>query len=185
MANEEDPLVDEEFDDEEGEKEEKGGGITELLARFGPYIAVVLVSVGISIFSFWMVWGAKKGTVSSSYSNVRFDVSAVRSVYAIPEFKLPLDKEVGESFSTIVQVELGIAYEKDNRQVEDELIKRKEQIKDKVQYIIAKKKYEEISTATSREELLKKDLLYALREIIEGEIFDIYFNKFVIARVAG
>ncbi|GMT49464.1 MAG: hypothetical protein IEMM0008_1003 [bacterium] len=185
MANVEDSLVDEEFDDEEGGKEGKGGGITELLARFGPYIAVVLVSVGISIFSFWLVWGSKKGTNTSSYSNRTYSVTAARDVYSIPEFKLPLDKKDGESFSTIVQVELVIAYEKNNRKVEDELIKRKEQIKDKVQYIIAKKSYEEISTATSREELLKKDLLYALRQIIEGEIFDIYFSKFVIARVAG
>ncbi len=185
MANEEDLLADEEFDGEEGEKEEKGGGISELLARFGPYVAVILVSVGISVLVSWLIFDSRKGTATSSYSDRRFDVIAPRSVYPIPEFKLPLDKKDGESLATIVQVKLGIAYEKDNRQTEDELIKRKEQIKDKVQYIIARKSYEDISTATSRDELLKKDLIYALREIIEGEIFDIYFDKFVIARIAG
>ncbi len=185
MANEEDLLGDEEFDDEEGEKEEKGKGISELLARFGPYVAVILVSVGISVFVAWLVIGSRPGTAISKYGDRPFDVTAPRSVYPIPEFKLPLDKKPGENLATIVQVKLGIAYEKDNRQVEDELIKRKEQIKDKVQYIIAKKSYAEISTATSREELLKKDLIYALREIVDGEIFDIYFDKFVIARIAG
>ncbi len=182
MASKEDLLA-----YEEGEKREKS-------ARFSPKaLVIVIIStifvgfigiVFLSMLTSWRVFDSKMSAINA-YSDRRFDVSVPRSVYPIPEFKLPLIKKKGESLTTIVQVKLGIAYEKDNRQVEDELIKRKEMIKDKVQYIIAKKSYEEISTATNREEFLKKHLIYELRQIIEGEIFDIYFDKLVIARIAG
>ncbi len=105
-----------------------------------------------------------------------------RGVYTLPEFKLAIKKE-DDSYTTIVQVKLGIAYEKDNQEVLNELITRKVQLLDTVQFILAKKTYEEIITYDKREEGLKKDLLKALRQIIEGEIFDIYFDKFVIARI--
>ncbi len=108
-----------------------------------------------------------------------------RGVYILPEFKLALKKEKDASYTMIIQVKLGIAYEKDNQQVLDELISREAQLLDTVQSILAKKTYEEISTATDREELLKKELIEAIRQIIKGEVFDIYFNKFVIFRIAG
>ena len=118
------------------------------------------------------------------YTNdISTDVSIPKDVYVIPELKLALDNNGEDSMNTILQVKIALAYEKENQSVLNEIINRKEQIRDRVQYVIAKKSYQEISTAESREQTLKKDLLYELRNIMNGEILDIYYDTFVISRI--
>lgn len=177
---------DEEEEEEEGKKEEKKG-LPESWIKILTYSAVIFVAVLISILFTLLYVELKPSTAISSYSRSPLrSVAAPRDVYLIPEFKLALDKRVNEAMTTIVQVKLGLAYEADNQQVLNEIIKRKEQIRDKVQYIIAKKRYEDVDTSESREKRLKKDLKYELNKIMKsGKILNIYFDTFVISRVAG
>ena len=105
--------------------------------------------------------------------------------YQIPEFKLPLDQKDVKGRTIIVQAKIGFGYNKDNQIIVNEVIKRKAQIQDKIQYVIASKKPEEINTAKRREQL-KKDITDAINSIMtEGKIEDIHFKTFVISAISG
>lgn len=187
MAEEFDDNLD--FEEEEGEgqaEESSGGGMSGPLIKILTYLGIVLAVILISTLTAILIYELKKGDtvrpIGTGVDNIRPEA---KDVYIIPEFKLALDKKEEESMSTIVQVKLGVAYPKDDQQTLTDIIKRKEQLRDKIQYVIARKSYDEINTAQAREEKLKQDLLYELRKIVNGEILDIYFDTFVISRVPG
>jgi len=189
-------MADDDFDlagddeEEEGEQEEQKKGFlggqqwTKMLMYTAGILVVIIISVITSVFiNQWI--GATQQTMPFK-TTVPSTATPPRAVYTLPEFKLALDKKEEESMTTIVQVKLALAYEKDNQQIINEIIARKEQIRDRVQYVIAKKKYEDINVARSREEQLKQDLLYMVNSIMtEGEILDVYFDQFVVSRIPG
>ncbi len=175
------------LDDEDGEskQEEKKGSsfpFVKILTYIGIGLGVVLISA-ITSLVILSLRPSDKPKVYQDY--IKSAVSKPRDTYALKEFKLYLDKKEDESMATIVQVKLSLVYESGNQKILDEIIKRKEQIVDRVQYIISKKSYQEISTSVAREELLKKDLLYSLNSMMEAEILDIYFEQFIIQRIPG
>ncbi|MDH4128220.1 MAG: flagellar basal body-associated FliL family protein [Spirochaetota bacterium] len=183
---EEDDLLEEE--EEEGKKEEeKKGLLSEKWIKLLTYVGLFLGVILVAIISAYLVYELKKDSqVSSPLREGMRPIARPKGVYELPEFKLALDKEDEESMSTIVQVKLGLAYIRNNQKIIDEIIKRKEQIIDRVQFVIARKKYEDINRADRREKDLKEDLKTELNKIMqEGEIEDIYFDTFVISRVPG
>ena len=176
--------------EEEGEEEvtegEKKGFLTKGWIKFLNYLGLGLGVICLSILVSIIVYELKSREGIVPYTNdISTDVSIPKDVYVIPELKLALDNNGEDSMNTILQVKIALAYEKENQSVLNEIINRKEQIRDRVQYVIAKKSYQEISTAESREQTLKKDLLYELRNIMQGEILDIYYDTFVISRIPG
>lgn len=186
-------MAEEEFDDmgfddeeEQGPAEESSGGLSGPLIKLLTYVGILLGVVLISTLTAILIYELKKGdTMKPLTPGVVITKPEAKDVYTVPEFKLALDKKEDESMTTIVQVKLGVAYPKDDQQTLTDIIKRKEQLRDRIQYVIARKGYDEINTALSREEKLKQDLLYELRKIVNGEILDIYFDTFVISRVPG
>lgn len=153
-----------------------------LLMYLGLFFGVLFVSV-VSAIVVYELRGA-----DAPMRDILREVSVavpVLDVYSLPEFKLALDQRGEESLTTIVQVKMGLAYESGNQRILDEIIQRKDQIQDRVQYVVARKSYDEISTADSREEILKQDLLYALENVLEAEVLDVYFDTFVITRIPG
>ncbi|MDH5681047.1 MAG: flagellar basal body-associated FliL family protein [Spirochaetota bacterium] len=183
MADEDSVFEDEEEEEGGQEEEKRSSGLwLKILTYLGLFLGVALISAITSIVVYEL---RGEGIKTVDLGDIVGRPTAPRDVYQVPEFKLALDKKDEESMTTIVQVKLGLAYEAENQLILDEIIKRKQQIRDKVQYVIARKSYEEISSSTNREEILKEDLRNALNSIIEGEILDIYFDTFVISRVPG
>ncbi len=178
-------IIDDDDEKQEDEKKEKvlSVNIIKYLTYLGLVLGVILISIVSSIIvnQFW----GTTSQVPPYQRKIRPTPPPPRATYEIPEFKLPLDKKEDENITTIVQVKLSLAYKKDDQQTLNEIINRKEQIKDRIQFIIAKKKYEDISTARRREEDLKKDLIDKINNIMENQIFDIYFDVFVISRIPG
>lgn len=176
-----------EEEEEEGKEEEKSGfseNIIKYLTYIGLFLGVVLISV-VSAIVVNKFFGTAE-TAPGFQRGISAQAAPPKGVYPLKEFKLPLDKNEDESVMTIVQVNLALAYEKDNQQVLDDIIARKAQIEDKIQYVISSKKYDEINSAEKREKDLKRDLLYHLNNLMSEEsILDVYFSNFVISRVPG
>ena len=185
MAPEDDDFIGDE--EEEGGQEDEPKGFSEKWVNVLKYSVLFLVVILISVTSSLIVnhFFGPTDTVSIPGLKDQARKLPVPDVYQVPEFKLPLDKQDDESRTTIVQAKIGIAYEKDNQQIVNEIIARKAQIQDKIQYVIASKKYEEINTARGREEL-KKDIVYAINSIMtEGEVQNVFFSTFVISAISG
>ncbi len=188
MADDTDNLLVDE-DEEEDKPEEEKKGLSESIVKYLIYLGLVLGVILISVVSSIIVnkyYGQAKPVVSD-YRTAKTDTLPPKAVYEIPEFKLALDKKDDESMTTIVQVKLSLAYAKDNNEQAtlNEIIARKEEIRDKIQYVIAKKKYEDIKIARKRDEDLKDDLKYEINKILNKEVLDVYFHTFVISRTQG
>lgn len=176
--------------EEESDKDKnkaKKSLISSRLAKFLIYSFLCLFLIFLVILISILVVKYETSNFDLNYNQVDLNksISEPKDIYEIPEFKLALDKSPKDSMTTIVQIKLFIAYKQGDQSVLNEIIQRKEQIKDRIQFIISSKTYDQISTARFREDFLKEDLLYGLNSILSEEILDIYFDTFVISRIQG
>jgi len=95
------------------------------------------------------------------------------------EFKIKLD-----DLSTIITAEIFLAYNQNNRELTEEIDKRKYEIYDRINLIISSKTYYDLNTASARDNHIKKELINEINSFLEtGKITDIYFGQFYVSRM--
>lgn len=188
MAEEEENLDSLDDEEEEEGKEPEKKKLPEKWVKIATYtltsIILFLVSALISHFVFDIM-----DDIEESKKEVKEEETIIKenfSVFPLPSFRIVLDKSEDERLTSIVQVELALAYKSEKEEFVQELNTRKQQIRSIVRYVTEQNKYKQVSTVEKRHHTLKKELKKAINDVlIEGRILDIFFNTFVITRIPG
>ncbi len=177
----------ERFEDEEEleEGEQKSGGLSPKLAKLLSFIAIGLVGVILMIIITILVMSIKKAdqSVQGPAADVITQVPEPTASFKLDKFRVNLD-DPKNTKQVVVNTEIVLGFDGKDKKLNDELIYRREQITDKVQYVIAKKRLQDIDTARKREEYLKQEILEVVNSLLERKgVLNVYFLEFVISQL--
>jgi len=173
------------------EAQESKFNLSGIIAKILFYLAGALVLIFLMFAVAWGVrnWVKPEEAISRETQLLsEFESKPpITSTYRFESLKFNLDPQnETDNYTTIVQVQIDLAYEYENESVQDELAVRHSELVDKMQYIMARQKFSDIDTVKERETILKRQLLTEVKKLSRPEhrdkIFDVYFIQFNISR---
>ncbi len=177
-------------DDEEesGEAQPERKGFGKLLAKILIFVAfgvvAIIVIIVINVIMIKSMTKTKKQVVDTrSYDpSFRPRTSPLMSRKLKP-FRVNLDITDEANTQVFVQCEISLAYDGTNTALTTELVSRDDQIRSRINFIIASKRYDEINTAFKRENYLNREILNEINSLLmNGRVREIYITQFTIAR---
>jgi flagellar basal body-associated protein FliL len=159
--------------------------IVKYIIRFLGWGVAILVGVALMFLTATLVLEARGDDPrKANVMNPRkFEPQPIYGHHPLDQFTINLDKTDPNDKTTMVTTRLVLAYPEDNAKIAGELNKRKEQLSDVLQTIIARKRFEEINTSEKRQNFLKQELIDAVnRNLVYKGIVDIYITEFEISR---
>jgi len=147
-----------------------------LLSNMITVVVAVVLSVIVSFFIINSVMSKKSEEV---YRTVKITPKPQPlAIFMLDDFRINT-ADIDEP--RFVRVKINLGYNAGNRQLQNELVERKIQIRDVVLRILNRKEKRDIDTVEGKERL-KEEIKKEINNIlINGEIEDVYFDEFVIS----
>lgn len=187
MAEEDIDRLDE--DEEEGsESPQEKKGFSKILVKILVFAAFGIVAIIlIVLINYIMIKSMTKPKTevvdTRSYDPSFRPRTAPLMTRKLQPFRVNLDVTDEASSQVFVQCEISLAYDGTNTALTNELVTRDDQIRSRINSIIASKRYDEINTSFKRESYLSREILNEINSIlISGRIQDIYITQFTIAK---
>lgn len=164
------------YTEEEGKK--LSGGLVKLLMMIAAGLVAMILMVVIAYIVFNVMDTKRTGTKGKAVLRSQVEKrKPPRLTMPLKAFKLNLSDPTGTN-PVFIQVEMALAYEQNNEKLQNELIERKFEIRDKVITLISSKTYEDVNTPDKIEDL-KKEIKNQINTLmINGLIEDVYLLEF-------
>ncbi|OHD11954.1 MAG: hypothetical protein A2Y41_05150 [Spirochaetes bacterium GWB1_36_13] len=180
-------LNDEESKEEGGISEQPSGGfLSKGIVKILMIVASFLVGVILMVLVSNIVFNIReKGSQKEEEVIWSPGVTPKKPAYqtlGLDPFKINLNDPTG-TMPGILQLEIALAYEKNNVKLQTELLDRKLQIRDKIITLLSSKTYEDLNTPDKIADLKKQIKNQINTLLMEGIIEEIYVSSFdVITR---
>ncbi|NPV39530.1 MAG: hypothetical protein HPY78_09685 [Brevinematales bacterium] len=181
MGENEDVRLEDETESPEAAAEEARGFslgklIEWILSNMITVIVAVVLSVVVSFFIMNSIMSKKSEEV---YKTVKITPKpAPLAIFMLDDFRINT-ADIDEP--RFVRVKINLAYNQGNKQLQNELVERKVQIRDVVLRILNRKEKRDIDTVEGKERLKEEIKKEVNNILINGEIEDVYFDEFVIS----
>lgn len=186
MAEEEYTLDGDEEEEleETGERKRLSGTLVKILTFLAFGIVAVIIIIVINVI---MIKAMQKPTTSvvdtRSYDPAFRPRQPPLMTRKLKAFRVNLDVTDASNTQVFVQCSLSLAYDGKNTALTNELVSRDDQIRSRINSIIASKSYDEINTTYKRENNLLTEILNEVNSIlISGRVRSIYITQFTIAK---
>ncbi len=187
MAEEDDILAGED-EETEGEMPSEGRKIGRTLAKILTFVAFGIVAIIIMILVNYimiksMTKSKKKVVDTQTYDPSFKPRTPALQTRKLKAFRVNLDVTDESNSQVFVQCTLSLAYDGKNTALTNELVARDDQVRSRINSIIASKRYDEINTAFKRENYLSREILTEINSILmAGRIRELYITQFTIAK---
>lgn len=187
MAEEDDMIIDD-GDEEGAEIPGERRGFSRTLAKILMFLAFgivgIIIVIVINIIMINAMTKTKKQVVDTrSYDPSFRPRTAPLMTRKLKAFRVNLDVTDETNSQVFVQCTISLAYDGTNTALTNELVSRDDQIRSRINSIIASKRYDEINTSFKRENYLSREILNEINSILmAGRVRDIYITQFTIAR---
>lgn len=185
---EEELIMDDEEEEEGAEIPGERRRIGRTLARILTFLAFGVVAVIIIVVINYIMIKAMTKTKKQVVDTRSYDPSfrprrPPLMTRKLKPFRVNLDVTDESNTQVFVQCTISLAYDGTNTALTNELVSRDDQIRSRVNSIIASKRYDEINTSFKRENYLSREVLNEINSIlVAGRIREIYITQFTIAR---
>jgi flagellar FliL protein len=174
--DERDDIIDEEDEVSEEETQPRGGveasKIVKLLLYVAGAILLIVLVMGISYL-------VSKNVQESSYEK-RQDIIAAPPPEPLSSFELQdFAKTTADIEPHFIKMKISLAYEP-NMALNNELLKRKDQIRHIVNIILQGKKYEDLDSVSDAVALSEEIKAHVNVILISGKIKEVYFKELVV-----
>lgn len=178
--NEDIRLEDDTPSPEETVAEAKGFSLGKLIEWILSNTITVIVAVVIAVVvSFFIMNSMISKKSEEVYRTVKITPKpAPLAIFMLDDFRINT-ADIDEP--RFVRVKINLAYNQGNKQLQNELVERKIQLRDVILRILNRKEKRDIDTVEGKERL-KEEIKKEINNVLmNGEIEDVYFDEFVIS----
>lgn len=176
MGDEErDDLIDEEEEGGKPSEPQSSAGKSKLLRILLFVAGGILFIVIVLGISYWVA----KSVQESGYQK-RQDIIAAPPPDPLNTYELPdISKTTSDEEPHFVKLKLSLAYEP-NAELQNELVRRKDQILHIVNILLQGKKYEELKTVEDSIALAEEIKAHINMILVSGKIKEVYFKDYIV-----
>lgn len=172
MGDEERDVIEEEVQPSESEGTADTSKIVKILLYVAGGIILVVLIIGISFL-------VSKNVQESRYERSQ-DIIAAPPPQPLATYELPsFSKTTADAEPHFIKMQISLAYDH-NPELNNELIKRKDEIQHIVNILLQGKTYEDLNSVSDAVTLAEEIKAHINIRLISGKIKEVYFKEFVV-----